>query len=147
MGCFTSKNVENLYKIDKNFSFDGYECFAKCVSVYDGDTVTIIFYHNKIEIPIQLNVRIIGYDSPEMHPKKKNRTQESLDEEKRRATIAKTYVETLILNKKIYVKFYKYDKYGRPLVDIIINNMTLTKIMLDGGYGVPHDGGKKIIQI
>lgn len=144
MGCFSSKSLDKLNKLDKNFSFNGYECFAKCVDVHDGDTITVIFYHHEINFPIQINVRVIGYDSPELHPKKENRTLESLNEEKRQALVAKQYVETLLLNKKIYVKFYKYDKYGRPLVDVLLETNTLTNIMLSNGYGIPYNGGKKI---
>ena len=74
--CFKNNELDDIKNEDiKLFSFEGYECLAKIVDVYDGDTYTC-FKHNR-EI-IKYKFRTYGYDSPEMKPlkSKPNREQE-----------------------------------------------------------------------
>ena len=53
----------------EKFTYAGLLTKAKVVDVYDGDTITIVFYHNGQ--PIKDSFRMLGYDSPEMKPRKK----------------------------------------------------------------------------
>jgi len=87
-----------------------------------------------------------GYDSWEISPKKKNRTEESINQEKKYGEIAKKRLEELIYDKIIYIKFLKFDKYGRPLVQIYIKNSddkSINEIMIEENNGKIYDGGSK----
>jgi micrococcal nuclease len=121
----------------KKFTFSGISTYAKIIKVYDGDTATIIFKHNNEYI--KLNCRINGIDAPEIKSKILN--------EKNMANHAKLFLQNIILNQIVFIKFYDFDKYGRPLVDIIINYnnnyKTISNIMISGGFARKYDGGHK----
>jgi endonuclease YncB( thermonuclease family) len=136
-------------KMDHDSCFDNIKTIAKVVHVNDGDTVKVVFFYNgHLQ---QRPVRMLEYDSAEMHPKKKNRTQESLDREKKAALEAKEYLVQVIeeTGNLVYARFYANDKWGRvltklwrlqdnPEVDKSINQM-----MIESGHGKKYDGGKK----
>ena len=144
VGCADSTNNSNkmetdLYRqleklktgvLDKDFSFNGYEGWAKVVSVLDGDTLRIqIIYHNNI---IQLRIRCCGYNSPELKPSLKhenrqleinnaNRSLNRIIELTTNCPVNMDSVytkydikEMLLSNSKlIYVKLYDFDNFGR----------------------------------
>jgi len=106
------------------FSFDGYECYAYCAKVCDGDTVWLVFkYFNKV---IKLRCRCAGYNSAE-----KNTDQ---------GVIASTYLSELIEDNIVRVKFGKNDKYGRPLVNIYFGTIEVNRHMVEKGYGKIYFG-------
>lgn len=48
-------------------------------------------------------------------------------------------------NKKIIdVKLYDFDKYGRILIDIIIDDIIINDTLVDNIYWNKYDGGKKL---
>ena len=51
------------------FSLENKTKLCKVVSVYDGDTCNVVFDHNGVIN--RWNVRMNGYDTPEMRPSKK----------------------------------------------------------------------------
>ena len=92
-----------------------------------------------------------GYDSPEMKPKL---DLENREEEIRKAHEAKNYLISLIGEKKIvWIKFMKFDKYGRALANLYkINtgcciskdlNKSINDIMIEEGHGYAYFGGTK----
>lgn len=125
---------ESTFKSVSKFSFDGWIFQAKVVDVYDGDTCKVnVRYKDEI---IQLTIRMLGYNSPEIKVSKKKPEEERI-EEKRKAIIARDYLRGLILNKIVRLVCSKCGKYGRVLGTIYIGKKNVNKIMLKKGYGVP----------
>ena len=118
---------------------------GQVIKVYDGDTITIAAKLPYPESPLyRFQVRLLGIDSPEI----KGKTQE----EKDAAHISQTQLETLILQKMVYLKDTSQEKYGRILANVYVDNPTpenpknqihLNQWMLDKGYAVPYDGKTK----
>jgi endonuclease YncB( thermonuclease family) len=151
------------YENTPTFSFSGHSFYAKCVKVYDGDTITVAFtvggQHYK------KSARMNGYDSPELHPKYTDADKKTggLDDayivtEKKWAAESKKKLEELVLNEIVFVKCCKTaDKYGRLLADVELhskanggiqaladNTVTdVNKTMLLYGFVRPYSGGKK----
>lgn len=131
------------------FTFNGTITKAKVVDVYDGDTVTIVFYHH--DVPVKYHFRMLGYDSPEMKPKK---TAPHRELEIQAGQVAKQQMIILTQNKLVWVRFTKEEKYGRlmgELFDIDVNSPdhfqgtenNINEYMIKNGFGKPYHGAKK----
>ena len=129
------RRLNKLHPADvKSFSFNGVEKYARIVKVYDGDTCTILFTWKNQNI--KTSCRILGIDTPEL------RTKNPI--EKKLGYIAKEFLEGLILEKVLKVKFGKDGKFGRPLVEIFLHNgQSISDIMIANEYAKPYFGGKK----
>jgi len=133
-----NKTKKYLKKLEpknvKPFSFIGVEKYARIVKVYDGDTCTILFKWKKQNI--KTSCRIVGIDTPELRTKNKK--------EKELGYKAKEFLENLILEKVLKVKFGKDGKFGRPLVEIFLHNgQSISDIMISNGHAKPYFGGTK----
>jgi micrococcal nuclease len=119
------------------FSLHGYRTFAKCVYVYDGDTVHIIFKMPNGNECYKWVIRLIGIDTPEMKSKNAN--------EKKKANEARDYLRGLILNKLIIVECLEFDKYGRLLGNLFLegDSISLSQKMITAGFAKAYDGGHK----
>jgi len=116
------------------FSFENIEKNARIYKVYDGDTCTVLFRWKKQNINI--SCRIFGIDTPELRTKNLK--------EKKAGYEAKEFLEGIILEKVLRVKFGKNGKYGRPLVEIFLpNGQSISDIMISNGHAKPYFGGKK----
>lgn len=131
----TKKYLEKLEPSEiKPFSFSGIEKYARIIKVYDGDTCTILFRWKKQNI--KTSCRIIGIDTPELRTK--NKVEKKLGYE------AKDFLQNLILEKVLKVKFGKDGKFGRPLVEIFLHNgQSISDIMISNGHAKPYFGGTK----
>lgn len=118
-------------------SFKGQKTNCKVVSVYDGDTIKVVF-------PImgsgstklyKWNCRINGVDTPEL------RTRNQL--EKDLGYKVRDELREKILGKVGYVVCDKFDKYGRLLVNIYIDGEDISKWLIDNEYAFKYNGGKK----
>ena len=112
----------------------------KIIEVIDGDTVKIEANFLPSPLPQELKLRIHGIDTPE----KGNRAK--CDLERAKAEDATEFLKNLIATENIQgISFVKWDKYGgRVLGDIhLVNNLKISKIMLDKGYAVEYQGKKK----
>jgi micrococcal nuclease len=129
------------------FGFDGHECYARVVDIYDGDTITVVFeYKGDFH---KFRVRLANIDTCEM---KSSNVQ--LKEKARRA---KEVLTNLVrngdhseanLNERVflvYLKCYKFDKYGRLLCDVYCENreINFSEFLLNEGLAYVYDGGKK----
>lgn len=94
------------------FSFNGLKCWCKCVGVYDGDTVTVVFDY-KGEL-IKDHIRLWGINTPEI------RTRDAA--EKEAGLSARDYLREQILDRIIWVEFFGEDKYGRSLGKLFITS-------------------------
>lgn len=115
------------------FSLNGMKTKAKVVKVYDGDSIHVIFdYCGKY---YTFKCRLMGIDTPEM------RTTNVV--EKQMAYKARDYLRSLILNKVVDLECFKFDKYGRLLVDVSIENQRVNELMISNNYAKKYDGGTK----
>ena len=148
MGCICCKlsNVDRLNQYTNDsiplFSFNKYECLAKIVDVYDGDTFTACFYYQKNIIKYKF--RTLGYDSPEMKPLKSKPEREQEIEEAKQAK--EKFIElSNCQNDLVKLKMDKFDKYGRILVTVIRtkDKLNVNEEMIKQGYGYEYNGGSK----
>lgn len=120
------------------FSFEGLECPAKVVKVYDGDTIHIaFFYHNQL---VKIRGRMTGYDSAEMRP---NRAEAHREQIIAKAIQARDTLNQLIGNQLVFVKFGKFEKWGRPLITIYHQGRNINQYMVNIGMGIAYSGGTK----
>lgn len=142
----TESQYNILNQSDKSipkFSFKNKVIFGKVVKVYDGDTCQINTYINtQIQNDIfRFNVRLDGYDSPEL--KSTNLIEESY------AKVSKQVLNELIMDKIVLLKCYDFDKYGRILGRMYINNtinntlLEVNEYMIQNKLGYPYCGKKK----
>ena len=135
-----------LLKCDNNtemFSLEGQYKLCKVVDVYDGDTIKVVFDLNGSLY--RWNIRMNGYDSPEMRVSVNNPARDMI---KQLAIESRDFLKSLIQNKDqlVYIKCDGFDKYGRLLGIIYINekdDVSVNKLMVDNHKGVIYDGGKK----
>ena len=131
------------------FTFDGVLTKTRVTSVYDGDTVTIVFYHS--DDPIKDSFRMFGFDAPEMKPSKK---MEHRELHIQAAKISRAKLEKMIKNKVVWVKFTYEEKYGRLMGELFFisdespHKFTGTEVsindwMIRNGFGKAYDGGHK----
>lgn len=153
MGCCMSQKKEQIsesiknsklledctYKNTENFSFKNKTFEAKCVKVYDGDTITVVFM--VFGEFYKFNVRMEGYDSPEMKPKTKD--TELKNKEKKWAVASRDLLANMIMNKIVLLNCKGFDKYGRVLGTIELNGININNIMIERGYCRPYNGGRK----
>jgi len=133
---------------------------AKVVDVYDGDTCSIVIRLNDQWTKFKL--RSYGYDTPEIRPPKDSPHRNELIDMAVKARnyfvsrvtdcaidLSKHYnkkelKEIINSNKKIIsITSRGWDKYGRMLGDIYVDNVYLNEEMVRQRYGYKYDGGKK----
>jgi hypothetical protein len=93
----------------QSFSFNSMESYAKVIKCFDFNTIEIIFKFNNIFI--RYNCKINGIDDIQS---------------KEKATKLTKKLESLILNKIVFIKFGKFDKFGRILIDITQNGKSIS---------------------
>jgi len=139
--CETEEELNNITNCDF-FTFNEVH-LAKVIKCYDGDTAHCIFkFNDKYQ---KFKIRLSGYDSCEMK-QSKNQDLNIRNELKLKANLAKEKLESLILNKNVYLFCQGQDKYGRILGIIKLNlndNKSVNDIMIDGGFGYKYEGKTK----
>jgi endonuclease YncB( thermonuclease family) len=142
-----SVTILNLNKYSKSsapklHTMNGKELWCKIIDVYDGDTVDIIFYSGK-EL-VHHKFRLYGIDTPELKPLKNISNRNEIIE---KAKEAKLYLEKLVLNKIVYIRFKNEEKYGRLMGNIYFtkseNQKSINQKMIDSGLAVEYYGQKK----
>nr|QDY52382.1 staphylococcal nuclease homologue [Mimiviridae sp. ChoanoV1] len=139
--------IQQLKVCDKKtpkFSLQGLTKICKVVDIYDGDTCRVVFNHNGCIN--KWNIRMNGYDSPEMRP---SRNLENRDEIKKKALESKNFLKSLVANSPeqlVYLKCGGFDKYGRLLGELYVNlddEKSANQQMIDNNYGYVYHGGTK----
>lgn len=104
------KNVQ--YKDVPYFNLIGYNTWAKCVKVVDGDTAIFVFYYHKV--PYRFRVRLAKINCAEM--KSEDPAELSV------AILAKDYLTSLIGDELIYIECLNYEPaYGRLMANLYSN--------------------------
>ena len=127
------------------FTFKNHVVSAKCIKVYDGDTITIA-----TKLPLinddsvyRFNIRLNGIDCPEM--RSKNR------EEKNAAIFIQQMLENLLLHKNVTLENLASEKYNRLLADVILHkdgvDINISQWLLNNNYAVKYDGGTKVTPV
>ena len=123
-------------KVDDNvemFSLNGQTHLAKVVSVYDGDTIKVVFpIFNKM---YKWNCRVSGVDTPELRTRN--------EAEKKNGYYVRDRLRDKILNRMVTVHCGEFDKYGRLLVDIYFDTLHVNNWLIDKKYAFSYDGGTK----
>lgn len=124
---------ENATLDTPKFALKGRITTAKCVKCYDGDTIHLVFpFYDKLTRWV---CRINNIDCAEI------RSHNNL--EKKKAIEARDFLKNLILNKKVNIVCGDFDKYGRLLVNLSINNQDISKLMVKNNYAYFYDGKTK----
>ena len=107
---------------------------AKIVYVYDGDTVHVVF--KVFGTYYRWNCRICGVDTPEIRTKNK--------EEKEKGIKVRDELRTRLQDKIVTIKCYEFDKYGRLLIDVYMDDGgLLSQWLIKNQYGYAYHGGTK----
>jgi|TARA_R110000824_G_scaffold156625_1_gene329787 micrococcal nuclease len=108
---------------------------AYVVSVYDGDTITVILDMG-MGVQKKAKCRLYGIDTPEIRGKTVR--------EKTAAKVARDRVRELVNEKTVLIQsLTKPDKYGRLLVKVWINDIYINDLLIEEGLARAYDGGKK----
>lgn len=144
------------------FSLSGQKTWARLVSVYDGDTVTLV-------VPVlgklfKFKVRLSGIDTPEIRSKSEECRIKAHQSRTRLialfgenmgsnwdgvADLKKTGMESY-LNKNcvlVYMQCYEFDKYGRLLADLYSSEKSKTsfsEVLMAEGFAYPYHGDTKL---
>jgi len=102
---------------------------AKCVYVYDGDTVTLETQLG-FDITIKQKVRLLGINTPEI------RGKERLD-----GLISRDRLRELIDGKDVIIVTHKDKggKYGRLLATIYLDGVDINQQLVDEGFAKVYD--------
>jgi micrococcal nuclease len=137
-----STPVELLTCTTKNtpyFTFKGQSHICKCVKVYDGDTITVVFdtgiINNDIGPYYKHRIRLLGIDTPELRTKNL--------EEKKMGIAVRDFVRSKVLNKIIRIDCGEFDKYGRLLATVFVGNENINELLVNMQYAYKYDGGTK----
>jgi endonuclease YncB( thermonuclease family) len=112
---------------------------ARVVSVYDGDTIKVVFPLN--DIFYKWNCRLMGVDTPEV------RTRNTL--EKEHGYFVRDRLKEKINDKIVSLKCEDLDKYGRLLITVMCENdnkvmdCNVNQWLIDSDYAFAYDGGTK----
>ena len=107
--------------------------------VVDGDTVKV---DASADIPRELasiSVRLRGVDTPEKGRRAK------CEAERRAGSDATKFTKDAINNSRaIIIRNPAWGKYGgRVIADIILDERSLSALLIRAGHGRPYDGGKR----
>lgn len=122
-------------------SLNLYHYKAEVISVYDGDTITVMIDQGMKHFA-RVKVRLIGINTPEI------RTKDL--EEKARGYAAKDFLKGLIEGKTVIINTVKKGKFGRWLGVIWLYEgdmdqlgESINDLMIKNGHAVAYDGGKR----
>lgn len=112
------------------------------IKVYDGDTITIASRLDGMGGDggpmYRFSVRLNGIDTPEL------KGGSGGESEKTVAILARDWLSSQIMGKRVNLRNVCTEKYGRLLADVWLgDNMHLNKCMIDKRFAVEYNGGTK----
>jgi len=140
------------------FSFDGLNCVCRVIDVTDGDTVKVIinFKNDYYKIIVRLN----NIDTCETRSKCEENKQKGLEAKKRVFNLITGKTIDIVDKKYIknelnencylcYIKCYDFDKYGRVLADIYLNEKSsdsFSNILINEKLAYIYGGKTKLTE-
>ena len=127
-----SKTKENT----EYMTLKGNKYMAKIVYIYDGDTMHVVF--KEFDQYYRWNCRIMGVDTPELRTKN--------EKEKKAGYAIRDKLREMLMDKILKVKCDEFDKYGRVLGTIYVNQTdekSVNDLMIENGYAYEYHGGTK----
>ena len=102
---------------------------ALCISVYDGDSVTLSIDLGFNMWMMSQKVRLLGIDTPELR-----------GEERADGLVAAARLRGLIYGKMVILESHKdkTGKYGRWLGTIYLDGVSMNQLLLDEGLAEPY---------
>ena len=133
----TEINWDEITDKTNMFTLEGQTIRGKCVSVYDGDTIKCVFpipntSDNRL---YKWNCRLGRVDTPELRTKNQK--------EKEFGKKVRDNLRSQILNKIVELKCGEFDKYGRLLVNIKLDNEDMSELLISEGLAFKYDGGTR----
>lgn len=125
-------NVDDI----KYFSFAGIKTYARVVSVYDGDSVELVWkYKNEF---IRNKTHLCGMRTPEIRTKNLKEKEEGFK--------AKARLQELVENKIVKVVFSQFDNFGKPLVTLYDKDwkISINEQMVKEGFAEVYTKRKKL---
>lgn len=116
-----------LFPISQN-SFADNKITYVVVSCYDGDTCRLRASDN-----LNVKVRLIGIDAPEVASIKSKKGQEFSEK-------SKQFINSYIRGKVVNLKNYSQDHYGRNLAEIFLNGVNVNLKMVKEGMAEVYRG-------
>jgi micrococcal nuclease len=108
---------------------------AYVVSVYDGDSITVILDMG-MGVQKKAKCRLFGIDTPEIRGKTVR--------EKTAAKVARDRLRELVNEQTVLIEsIAKPDKYGRLLVRVWKEDLNINELLIEEGLARSYDGGKK----
>ena len=98
---------------------------GKLLRIIDADTIEAAIFLG-FNISIKKKIRLIGVNAPEI------RTKDFKTKEKGLA--AKAFLESLFTSKDLIIKSKGFDKYGRCLAEVIVDEVNLGEKLISEGY-------------
>ncbi len=149
------------FQNDKNtkaFNFDGLNCMCRVIDITDGDTIKVII--NFKNDYYKLIVRLNNIDTCETKSKCEENKQKGLDAKKRIFNLITGKTIDIVDKKYIknelndncylcYIKCYDFDKYGRVLADIYLNeksNDSFSSILINEKLAYIYGGKTKLTE-
>lgn len=110
---------------------------ARVVDVVDGDTLTV-FAHIWLGQEVQIRVRLVGADAPEMHG--------ACIPERDAAQRARAALARLTAPGRVTLEDIRPDKYGGRVLARVraADGRDLSDELLNSGLAVPYSGGKRV---
>lgn len=127
---------------DTKRTFEGKTLYAKIISVYDGDTVTVSTRLQRCEEFKMYSVRLAGIDTPEVRG-----VQRSAG-----LVVRDALWKELPIGSMVIIDFDKEEKYGRLMGTVWTlgggwlrrrKRMNINKWLVQNGYALEYDGGTK----
>ena len=129
-----NKELETKTKETPLFSLKDKTFDAKIVYIYDGDTMHCVF--KVFGDYYRWNCRIFGVDTPEIRTKNEG--------EKKKGIEVRDILRTRLQDKILTIKCYDFDKYGRLLIDVYMDDGgLLSQWLIQNNYGYVYYGGTK----
>lgn len=120
------KALEDYTLDTPKFSMAGETYLCKCVKVYDGDTITVVFKPKLDTTYWKFRIRMLGIDTYEL------RTRDV--DEKAKAYAARDFLRELTLDKLVSVKCGDFDDFGRILGVVYIGDININDLMIESGH-------------
>lgn len=143
--CEKEKLEKYHDRLPELFTMKGKKKWCRVVDVYDGDTITILYFTDvDCKDMRKEKFRLYGVDTPELKPLKTAENREMIID---KAKEAKNYLSDLILNKTVYISFTEEEKYGRRMGTIYLSSSPYEKsvndLLVEKGHAKKYYGGKK----